>query len=413
MERGCACDSNKRVCLLIHMLIGIVGKPNCGKSTFFRAMTDSEVESANYPFATIDPNEGVGYARVDCAAPDFGETCDPRTGWCVDGDRFVPVNVMDVAGLVPGAHEGKGMGLEFLDDLNRADALIHVIDASGGTNAEGEPVANGSYDPANDIEFLEDELDQWYLQTLEDGWEKLVRKVSQTDLERDEELGERMSGLGAAESDVKSALREQGLEEQDLTAWTDEDKLGFCSSLRRLTKPMVIAANKADVPGAMDTVRRLQEDFPGYDIVPMSAQCELVLRNAAEEDVIDYLSGSDSFTRQGSLSEEQEEGLAFVKSVIGSLGGTGAQRVLDTAVFDVLDMVYAFPGSDKLEDKDGNTLPDCFLLPRGSTVLDFAYHIHSDIGDNFVQAYDVRQGINVGKDYELSDGDVIEIVADD
>jgi ribosome-binding ATPase YchF (GTP1/OBG family) len=395
------------------MHIGIVGKPNCGKSTFFRAMTDSDVESANYPFATIDPNEGVGYVRVDCAAPDFDETCDPRTGRCVDGDRFVPVNLMDVAGLVPDAHEGKGMGLEFLDDLNRADALIHVIDASGGTNAEGEPVENGSYDPANDIEFLEDELDQWYLQTLQDGWEKLVRKVSQTDLERDEELSERMSGLGASEADVKSALLDAGLAETELGAWSASDKLRFWSSLRRLTKPMVIAANKADVPGAMDTVERLQEDYPEYAIVPMSAQCELVLRDAAAQDVVSYLPGSDSFSVERDVSDEQRDGLDFVASVLDDIGSTGAQRVLDTAVFDVLDMVYAFPGSDKLEDKDGNTLPDCFLLPRGSTVLDFAYHIHSDIGDNFVQAYDVRRGINVGKDYELSDGDVIEIVADD
>ena len=395
------------------MLIGIVGKPNCGKSTFFRAMTDSDVESANYPFATIDPNEGVGYVRVDCAAPDFDETCDPRTGRCVDGDRFVPVNLMDVAGLVPDAHEGKGMGLEFLDDLNRADALIHVIDASGGTNAEGEPVENGSYDPANDIEFLEDELDQWYLQTLQDGWEKLVRKVSQTDLERDEELSERMSGLGASEADVKSALLDAGLAETELGEWSASDKLRFCSSLRRLTKPMVIAANKADVPGAMDTVERLQEDYPEYAIVPMSAQCELVLRDAAAQDVVSYLPGNDSFSVERDMSDEQRDGLDFVNSVLDDIGSTGAQRVLDTAVFDVLDMVYAFPGSDKLEDKDGNTLPDCFLLPGGSTVLDFAYHIHSDIGDNFVQAYDVRQGVNVSKDYDLSNGDVIEIVADD
>lgn len=376
-------------------------------------MTDADVEAANYPFATIDPNEGVGHVRVECAAPDFGEACDPRTGRCVDGERFVPVSVMDVAGLVPGAHEGRGMGLEFLDDLNRADALIHVIDASGGTNAEGEPVETGSYDPGNDIEFLEDELDQWYLKTLQDGWEKLVRKVSQTDLERDEEITERMSGLGASESDVKASLADTGLEGVSLQDWDEESKQRFCRSLRERTKPMVIAANKADVDGAMDTVRSLQERFPNHVILPMTAQCEKVLRDAEASGSVSYLPGEESFEVVGDVSEKQEDALSFVSSVMDKIGGTGTQTVLDTVVFDVLSMVYAFPGSDKLEDKDGNTLPDCFLLPGGSTVLDFAYHIHSDIGDNFVQAYDVRRSVNVGKDYALSDGDVIEIVADD
>lgn len=395
------------------MIIGVVGKPNCGKSTFFQAMTDGDVEAANYPFATIEANEGVGYVRVDCAAPDFDESCDPRTGRCVDGDRFVPIRLLDVAGLVPGAHEGKGMGLSFLDDLNQADALIHVIDLSGGTDAEGEPVEAGSYDPAQDIEFLEDELDQWYLNTLDDDWEKLVRKVSQTDLERDDELAERMSGLRADAADVKEALVAAGLQDKALRAWDDADKVLFCSELRQETKPMVIAANKADVPGAMENYERLRDEFPDHTIVPMSAKAELTLRKAERSGAVEYLPGDDGFEVVGDLTGEQEEGLGFLDDVMGTLGGTGAQSVVNTAVFDVLGMIYAFPGSDKLEDKDGNTLPDCFLLPPGSTVLDFAYHVHSDLGENFVQAKDVRKGMNVKKDHALSNGDVIEIVADD
>jgi len=154
------------------MLIGIVGKANVGKSTFFKAATLAEVEIANYPFTTIKPNHGTGFVKVDCVDKEFNVKCNPRFGYCLDGKRFVPVDLLDVAGLVPGAHEGKGMGSEFLNDLNQADALIHIIDVSGSTNEKGEKVPILSYDPANDIKFLEKELDMWYLRLIEKGWEK-------------------------------------------------------------------------------------------------------------------------------------------------------------------------------------------------------------------------------------------------
>lgn len=395
------------------MLLGVVGKPNCGKSTFFQAITLSDVEAANYPFATIEPNEGVGFVKVECACKDFNTTCDPRTGRCIDGERFVPVKMIDVAGLVPGAHEGKGMGLEFLDDLNQADALIHVIDLSGGTNAKGEPVEPGSYDPANDIRFLEDELDQWYLGIMKKNWEKLVRKITQTDLDRDEELTEQFSGIGATEGIVKTVLAETGLVDKTVSAWDEDDLLEFCSELRKKTKPMLIAANKADMPGAMETYERLVEEFPEHTIVPLSAESELALKRADEKGSVTYIPGGDSFSVDEDMSGKQKKALSFIEGVMDSLGGTGAQDVVDRTVFEVLNMVYVFPGgANKLEDKDGNTLPDCFLLPEGSTVLDFAYHIHSDLGEGFIRAIDVRSKQNVKKDHVVSNGDVLEIVAD-
>lgn len=395
------------------MLLGVVGKPNCGKSTFFQAITLSDVEAANYPFATIEPNEGVGFVKVECACQDFNTTCDPRTGRCIDGERFVPVKMIDVAGLVPGAHEGKGMGLEFLDDLNQADALIHVIDLSGGTNAKGEPVEPGSYDPANDIRFLEDELDQWYLGIMKKNWEKLVRKITQTDLDRDEELTDQFSGIGATEGIVKIVLAETGLVDKTVSAWDEDDLLEFCSELRKKTKPMLIAANKADMPGAMETYERLVEEFPEHTIVPLSAESELALKRADEKGSVTYIPGSDSFSVDEDMSGKQKKALSFIEGVMDSLGGTGAQDAVDRTVFEVLNMVYVFPGgANKLEDKDGNTLPDCFLLPERSTVLDFAYHIHSDLGEGFIRAIDVRSKQNVKKDHVVSNGDVLEIVAD-
>ena len=127
------------------MIIGVVGKANVGKSTFFKAATLAEVEIGNYPFVTIKANSGVGYVKVKCVDQEFGVQCDPRKGYCKNGIRFVPVELIDVAGLVPGAHEGKGMGNQFLDDIRQADVLIHVIDGSGGTNEKGERYQCGTY----------------------------------------------------------------------------------------------------------------------------------------------------------------------------------------------------------------------------------------------------------------------------
>src|SRR3989338_977131 len=127
---------DKLLILLLYyqiMLIGVVGKPSTGKSTFFKASTLADVEIANYPFTTIKPNRAVVFVKIECVDKEFGKQCSPRIGYCVNGKRFVAVELLDVAGLVPGAHEGKGLGNQFLNDLNQADALIHIVDISGST----------------------------------------------------------------------------------------------------------------------------------------------------------------------------------------------------------------------------------------------------------------------------------------
>jgi len=393
------------------MLIGITGKPSTGKSTFFKAATLAEVEIANYPFTTIKPNHAVGYVKVACMDKEFGVQCNPRFGYCLQHKRFIPVDLLDVAGLIPGAHAGAGLGSEFLDDLNQANALIHVIDISGSTNEKGEAVDPGSYDPANDILFLEEELDQWYLRILNKGWEKFARQVRQENANVARALAKQLSGLRVTEDIAKEVLREEALNE-DILSWDANALKHLASAMRKKTKPMVIAANKIDVSTGKENYLRLVKMFPKYTIVPCSAESEVALREAARKELIQYIPGEKNFTVAGKLNEKQEKALQFIqKNVLDAYGSTGVQLVLDTIVFDVLKMVAIFPGGvNKLEDKDGNVLPDCFLLQHGATALDFAYHLHTDIGEGFIRAIDVKTKRAVGKEYVLKHRDVIEIV---
>ncbi|PIN80941.1 hypothetical protein COV13_02790 [Candidatus Woesearchaeota archaeon CG10_big_fil_rev_8_21_14_0_10_32_9] len=395
------------------MIIGVVGKANVGKSTFFKASTLADVEIANYPFATIKPNTGIGFLKIACADKFFGRQCNPRTGYCVEHNRFIPINIIDVAGLVPGAHEGKGMGLEFLNDLNQADALIHVIDVSGSTNEKGEPVLPGTRDPAEDIKFLETELDFWYLGILKKVWEKFSRAVTQTHGDAVKALHKQFSGLGSTEDMIKEILKEINLAEKTLLTWSEQDLLMFSRELRKKTKPMIIAANKIDVKGAQENYLKLKEQFKELTIIPCSSESELALKEAAKHKMIKYLPGEKDFEIQGQLNEKQKNAIDFIKTNILQKQefGTGVQEVLNKVVLDVMKYICIFPGGvNKLEDQHGNVLPDCFLLKDGSTALDFAYKIHTDLGDKFIRAIDVKTKRTVGKEHLLKQCDVVEII---
>jgi ribosome-binding ATPase YchF (GTP1/OBG family) len=398
------------------MIVGVVGKANVGKSTFFKAATLAEVEIANYPFATIKPNSGVGYVKVDCADKDFNVQCQPREGFCIKHKRFVPVQLIDVAGLVPGAHEGKGMGNQFLDDLRQADVLIHVVDIAGTTNEKGEPVNPGDYDPANDIKFLEEELDFWILRLIKKGWDKFSRSVQQTHGEVHKAIARHLLGLGVTEESVGEIITALGLKDKDLTEWTEDDMLKLSQEIRKKTKPMIIACNKIDVPAGAANFERIQKEFPEHLLVKCSSESELALREAAKHELINYIPGEGTFEMKEntSLSDKQKSALEFIRSnILEKHGSTGVQHVLDSAVFDLLKYIAIFPGGvNKLADQDGNVLPDCFLLPHESTALDFAYKLHTDFGDKFIRAIDVKTKMTVGKEHKLKNGDVIEIVAD-
>jgi len=395
------------------MLVGIVGKPNCGKSTFFKALTLADVEIANYPFATIKPNHGIGFVRVECADKDFKVQCNPREGFCINHTRFVPIDIIDVAGLVPGAHKGKGMGNQFLSDLNQADALIHVIDCSGGTNEKGEPVDVGSYNPADDITFLEKELDYWYLEILKKGWEKFARQIQQEHRDVAKAIAKQMSGVGVNEDLTKEVLRDQNLNTDNPSVWNKEQLMNLAKSFRKKTKPIIIAANKIDVKGAIYNFEKLKKEFPDKLIIACSAESELALKEAAKHKLIDYTPGSKEFIidNKSNISNTQKKALNFIKRLLENNGSTGIQNILEKAVFGLLKRIAVFPGGiSKLEDQYGNILPDCFLLPPNSKALDFAYHIHTDLGNKFIRAIDVKTKRTVGKEHELKHRDVIEVI---
>ncbi len=394
------------------MLIGVVGKPNTGKSTFFKASTLAEVEIGNRPFVTIKPNRGTGFVKVSCVDRDFGVNCNPRTGYCINGSRFVPIDLLDVAGLIPGAHEGLGLGNKFLDDLRQADLLIHIIDISGSTNENGEMVDPLSYDPLNDVILLEKEIDLWFFGILNKEWSKFIKHVQLEKNEIDKAIAKQFSGLNINEDIVNTAFKRLNMKKEECFSWKENDLKNLCIILRKLSKPIIIAANKIDIPGADKNFERLKQRFPDYLVIPCSAESELALREAAKKQWIKYISGENKFEITGKMSEEQIKALKFIKeNVLDKYGSTGVQDILDKAVFDLLKYIAIFPGGiNKLQDSEGRTLPDCFLLPENSTALDFAYKIHTTIGDTFIRAIDVKKKMVVGKDHKLKNRDVIEIV---
>ena len=392
------------------MLIGLVGKPSSGKSTFFKAATLAGVLIASYPFTTIKPNHGIGYVKIDCMCKEKKVKCNPQKGYCVDGKRFVPMELMDVAGLVEGASEGRGLGNQFLDNLTSADALIHIVDVSGETDAEGKETTG--YNPLNDVQMLENELDMWYLGILKKVWRTFARTIQNTKVDFAKSVSSQFSGLKVSEENVRYVVRKGNFDVEQVSKWGNEELLKFAHGLRHISKPMIIAANKIDKEGSEANLDNLKKTYPEIIIVPCSADSELSLRMAAKGGLIEYVPGSDGFVEKKELNEKQKRALELIrKNVLEKYGSTGVQEVLNKTVFELLEYITVFPASaNKLSDSKGNVLPDCFLLPQGSTALDFAYTVHSDLGDNFIKAIDARSGRAVGKDYIVKDRDGLEIV---
>jgi ribosome-binding ATPase YchF (GTP1/OBG family) len=396
------------------MLVGIVGKPNVGKSTFFSSATLVSVEIANYPFTTIKPNRGVAYLRAPCVCKEFNVTDNPVNSLCLDGIRLVPVDLIDCAGLVPDAWRGRGLGNQFLDEIRKADALIHIVDAAGATDIEGRIVKPGTHDPVEDVRFLEKEITMWLAQILKRDWPRLARAVEARRRELATALEERLSGLAIRRTHVLEAMKKRDLNPDKPASWSDEDFTNFVDTLRASSKPMLIAANKIDLPKAEDNFQRLND--LGYTVIPCSAEAELALRRAAEKDMIDYKPGDCNFNilTPQKMSEAQARALSLIREkILHRFGNTGVQEAINAAFFRLLNaiVVYTVEDVDKLTDHYGRVLPDARIVPYGTTARELAYRIHTDLGETFIHAVEVRDRRRLGENYILKNRDVISIVS--
>ena len=401
------------------MLAGIVGKPNVGKSTFFNAATLMNVPVANYPFTTITPNVGTGYIRVKCVHMELGVQDNPVNSACVEGTRLIPIRLVDVAGLVPQASAGRGLGNKFLDDLRQADALIHVVDSSGSTDEEGRGVRAGSHDPALDVDFVRNEVILWVRNIVEKDWNRISRTVESGGAERSKlstALLEKLSGLSISEGAMEQAFHKTGLKPDRPTTWSSDDLYLFCRSLLDISKPTLIAANKCDQPTSKEIIAKLSEEMGNSNVIPCAAEAELLLRRAAQGGLIKYVPGDSSFEIKGSsrITDPQKKALELVRTqVLDVWNGTGVQKAINDAYLSLLKGIVVYPVEDesKFTDKKGNVLPDARIMHQGDTAKDLAFAIHTDLGNSFLYAVDARTGLRVGADYKLKNNDVLKVVA--
>jgi len=386
--------------------LALAGTPSCGKSTFFKAATLKDVKIAPYPFTTTSSTEGTAHAAVKCPCSEKGKPC----GKCVNGTRFVAFKLWDIPGLVANAHEGRGRGISFLDDIMQCQALVHLIDCSGKTDLEGNPAEN--FYPGEAVRMLETEFNWWLVGIFKrailaagKGSNEPFMKV----------MPKQFSGLRIKEGDIKQALEVSGLDEKNYKRWSDEQILAFADNLRKASKPTVIIANKIDIPGSEKNFEKLKSDFSGRIIVAASGDFELALREAARDGLIRYVPGASSFevADASKLSDRQKKGLEYILGFLKKHGSTGIQKALDSCVYDLLKMIVVFPVADagRWSDNKGNVLPDAFLIKEGSNARDLAFEIHKEIGEKFISAVNARTGMPIGSEQPLKHGDIISIKA--
>ncbi|KAI0464707.1 hypothetical protein LJB42_002328 [Komagataella kurtzmanii] len=371
-------------------LIGIVGKPSSGKSTTLNSLTDADAKVGAFPFTTIEPNRATGYLQVDCACSRFGKEslCKPNYGWCKNGRRFVPIMLLDVAGLVPGASQGLGLGNQFLDDLRQSDALIHVVDVSGTTDSNGK--ATRGYDPLQDIEWLQDEIRLWIEGNLHKRWGSIVRKHTATKASIVDTMQLQFGGYGAGRKLIDEALRNIK-DLPPLEKWDNEWITRVVRSFMQVKFPTVLALNKIDHPDADKNVSKIMLRYPETKTVLTSAITEVLLRKLAKQKFIQYEEGTefvDTYEDLGDdcglkpLDEKLAQRIETIRDlVLYRFGSTGVVQVLQAAV-GVLDLipVYTVRNITTFTGNSGtNVFRDCVLLKRGTPVGSVARYIMGEV----------------------------------
>jgi len=395
--------------------IGLIGKTNTGKTTFFNSATLATADISNYPFTTKQPTVGNANAVSLCVHKELNLQDNPKNSRCIDGWRFIPVELVDLPGLIKGAWEGKGLGNKFLSVAAQSDALLHIVDASGSIDAAGRIAEPGSGDPIADIGDIEEELVMWYLKLLEGNRDKISRAInSGTDMPS--AIADVFRGIGVNEEHVKLALQENKLQNHKFDELGAQESKDFSWSLRDISKPTLIVANKVDLPSATDNFKRIREEYNDMIIVPSSADAELTLRRAANLGLIRYFPGDERFEikDQSILTDKQKWALNFIrKDILDEYMRTGIQFAINVAVFKLLRMnaVYPVAEASRLSDKSGNVLPDVYLMKSGSTVEDLAKEIHSELAKGLLYAIDIRDGLRLPINYEIKDRDILSIIS--
>lgn len=395
--------------------VGLIGKTNAGKTTFFNSATSSNEEISTYPFTTKHPKIGNASVISLCVHREFNLKDSPKNSTCVDGWRFIPIELVDLPGLIKGAWEGKGLGNQFLSVAAQSDVLLHIVDASGSIDSSGRLAEPGTGDPIADVSDIEEEMILWYLKLFEGNRDKIIRSIN-SGSDAVQSITEIFQGIGVKEWHVKRALEENELNDKKIGDFDPLQSRRFASTLRELSKPTLIVANKVDLSAAADNFKRLREHNKHMLVVPCSADAELTLRRAQVKGLIRYFPGDERFeiNEKTSLNEKQKWALNFIrKDILGEYLQTGVQFALNVAVFKLLNMNVVYPVADpgKLSDKRGNVLPDAYLMRSGSSVEDLANEIHSDLAKGILYAVDVRNGLRLPINYLVKDRDVLSVIS--
>jgi len=396
--------------------IGLIGKTNAGKTTLFNSMTLLSGEVSNYPFTTKTPETGIASAVTPCVHKEFGVTDNPENSKCEDGWRFIPVEITDLPGLIKGAWMGKGLGNQFLSVAAQSDALLHVVDASGSVDRDGKISEPGTGDPIADFDDVELELVLWYTKLFTQNFPRISKLSKTPGYGVPKAVEEVMQGIGVKKEHVAMAMKDVMLSEKEFDLWNERDVQSFCWSLREISKPTLIIANKMDLPFAAENFKKMREKYKNLIVVPTSGEAELTLRRAEAKGLIKYVPGEERFEilRPQDLNDSQRSALAYIKrKVFGEYLRTGVQFAENIAVFKLLKMnaIYPVADAEKLADTRGRVLPDVYLMPAGSTVEELAGVVHTDLVKGLVYALDVRTGLHLPANYVLRDRDVLSIVS--
>lgn len=395
------------------LTIGIVGKTNTGKTTLFNAATLLNAKISNFPFTTKEPNTGTAYVCDICVCKELNVKDNPLNSTCIDGWRYVPIRLIDVPGLLKDAWMGRGLGNQFLSVIGQADALIHVVDASGSIDADGKITQPGSGNPVQDAMDVEMEINRWLADIIDRNRQLIIRESSSAPLA--EAMAKVLSGVKANPPQILQALKKAKLKDTSLADWNLNQTIKFAALLLPLIKPTLIIANKMDVLTSENYIAMLTEYYGRSLVAACSAEAELVLRRAEKLGLLQYTPGQEKFRikENAQLTAKQQGALNYIeKRVLEKWINTGIQQALNTIVFKLLKTNMVYPVSDefKYTDHHGNVLPDVHLMPDGSTPVDLARSVHTRLMENYILAIDAKTGIRLPKDYTLRHKDVVKIM---